>query len=101
MNPYVLILGMTLVTFIPRLLPALFYDRFKFPAWFQKWLELIPYAALGALIFPGILKVAPEQPALGWMGGLTAVLLAILNIHLTLVMAGAVTVVLLINFIIY
>jgi len=35
------IVGMALVTYIPRLLPALFLDRFQFPDWFRKWLQSI------------------------------------------------------------
>jgi len=92
MNILFLILGMAAVTYIPRLLPALFLDRVKFPDWFRKWLNSIPYAALGALIFPGVilvekdqpllgLAVEKDQPLLGLAGGLTAFILAFLNLH--------------------
>ena len=92
-----LILGMALVTFLPRLLPALIPDEYRFPPWLRKWLRGIPYAALGALIFPGIVQVAPDQPWLGLVGGGAALLLALLEIHITLVMAGAVLVVFLLE----
>jgi branched-subunit amino acid transport protein len=92
-----IILGMAVVTYLPRLIPALFLDRFKFPDWFQKWLENIPYAALGALIFPGVLLVDKDQPILGLLGGITAFFLALLNIHITLIMAGSIGVVLLLQ----
>jgi len=98
MNILLLILGMALVTYIPRLLPALFIDRFNFPQWFQRWLRNIPYAALGALIFPGVLFVAKDQPLVGLAGGLTAFILAMLNIHITLIMAGSIGVVILIQY---
>ncbi|NQS90824.1 MAG: AzlD domain-containing protein [Chloroflexi bacterium] len=98
MNILLIILGMALVTYLPRLLPALFLDRFQFPGWFQKWLKSIPYAALGALIFPGVLLVGKDQPWLGLAGGFTAFLLSILNIHITLVMAGSIAVVILLQF---
>ncbi|MCJ7734049.1 MAG: AzlD domain-containing protein [Anaerolineales bacterium] len=100
MNILLIILGMALVTYLPRLLPALFLDRIQFPDWFQRWLKSIPYAALGALIFPGVLFVDKNQPWLGLAGGLTAFLLSILKIHITLVMAGTIVVVILLQFLI-
>ncbi|MCJ7718018.1 MAG: AzlD domain-containing protein [Anaerolineales bacterium] len=101
MKILLIILGMALVTYLPRLLPALFLDRFQFPAWFQKWLKSIPYAALGALIFPGMLLVDKDQPWLGLAGGFTAFLLSIFNIHITLVMAGSIAVVILLQYLIH
>ena len=95
-----LIIGMALVTYIPRLLPALIPDRFQFPEWFNRWLKSIPYAALGALIFPGVLLVDQDQPLIGLLGGVTAVVLSLLNLHITLVMAGSISAVLLIQFLI-
>jgi branched-subunit amino acid transport protein len=83
---------MAAVTYLPRLLPALVIDQISFPAWFEKWLSYIPYAALGALIFPGILGVEPDQPFYGLAGGFTALVLSYLNLHITLVMAGSILV---------
>lgn len=93
MNPVWIILGMALVTYLPRLLPALFLDRFQFPKWFETWLKNIPYAALGALIFPGIMTVITDQPLVGLAGGAAALVLALLDLHITLVMAGSILVV--------
>ena len=93
MKTVYLIAGMAVVTYLPRLLPALFLNRFRFPTWFEKWLKSIPYAALGALIFPGILLVKQDQPLLGLAGGVVALVLALLNLHVTLVMAGSIIVV--------
>ncbi|MFN2113030.1 MAG: AzlD domain-containing protein [Anaerolineales bacterium] len=100
MRIILIILGMALVTYLPRLLPALFMDRFQFPAWFKKWLKSIPYAALGALIFPGVLLVDRDQPLLGLAGGLVAAALSFLNLHITLVMAGSILTVILIQYLI-
>ncbi len=96
-----LILGMALVTYLPRLLPALFMDRIPFPRWFRKWLKYIPYAALGALIFPGILLVDEEQPLIGLLGGLAALGLSLLKLHVTLVMAGSICTVLLLQYFVF
>lgn len=61
----ILILGMFVVTFIPRVLPMLLIKGLKFPPIVEQWLSYIPYAALGALIFPGVLTVNGEYP---WVG---------------------------------
>ncbi len=101
MKTLLLILGMALVTYIPRLLPAIFLDRVQFPAWFQKWLKSIPYAALGALIFPGVLLVDQDQPLIGIIGGLAALGLSLLKLHITLVMAGSICTVLLLQYFLF
>jgi branched-subunit amino acid transport protein len=92
-NYILLILGMALVTYLPRLVPALFLGRFQFPAWFERWLKSIPYAALGALIFPGVLLVKEDQPLVGLLGGAAACILSLLKLHVTLVMLGSILVV--------
>ena len=94
MNIILVILGMTAVTYIPRMLPSLFMDRFQFPDWFQNWLKCIPYAALGALIFPGILLVDKDQPLVGVIGGLVAAVLAYFRVHIVFIMVGAILTVL-------
>lgn len=66
-----MILGMFVVTFIPRMLPMLFIRGLKFPPIVERWLSYIPYAALGALIFPGVLTVNAENP---WIGLVAAAL---------------------------
>jgi branched-subunit amino acid transport protein len=101
MKTFLLIVGMALVTYVPRLLPAIFLDRFQFPGWFKKWLKSIPYAALGALIFPGVLLVDPDQPLLGLLGGITAMVLSFFGIHVTLVMAGSIGAVLLLQYFVF
>lgn len=90
MKVLLLILGMTVVTYLPRLLPALVLDRFSLPPWFRRWLKAIPYAALGALIFPGLLEVDREQPLVGLTGGMVALLLSLKGISLPWVMAAAI-----------
>jgi branched-subunit amino acid transport protein len=46
-----LILGMGLVTYIPRWFPLFFLTQRKIPQWFVEWLDLIHAAILSALIF--------------------------------------------------
>ena len=50
-----LILGMGMVTYIPRLIPIIFLSQRELPQWLVDWLDYIPAAILSALIFPAIL----------------------------------------------
>lgn len=52
---FLLILGMGIVTYIPRLIPILFLSQRELPRWMIEWLDYIPAAILSALIFPAIL----------------------------------------------
>ncbi len=49
-----LIVGMGLVTYIPRYLPLFFLARRNLPRWFIEWLDMIPVAILSALVFSEI-----------------------------------------------
>ncbi len=49
-------IGMMLVTFIPRLIPMLFMKDIKLPKKLNRFLSFIPYAILGALIFPSVFE---------------------------------------------
>ena len=74
LNPSVLllILGMALVTYIPRALPAIWMERLHFGPRFEKFLNLIPYTAMAALIFPGVLTVDSGRPWIGLVGAAAA-----------------------------
>lgn len=50
-----LVLGMGIVTYIPRLIPVIFLSQRELPQWLVRWLDFIPAAILSALIFPAIL----------------------------------------------
>jgi len=71
-----LFLGMALVTYIPRALPVILIDKMKFSAKVEKFLKLIPYTAMAALIFPGVFTVDTAHPIVGIVGALTAGILA-------------------------
>ena len=71
-----LILGMTAVTYIPRAIPAVLIDKMKFGEKFEKFLKLIPYTAMAALIFPGVFTTDPDRLYIGIVGALTAGVLA-------------------------
>ncbi len=60
-NSYILVLGMCLVTYIPRLIPLLMMQQIKLPSFLERFLSYIPFAALGALIFPQVFFSAGEK----------------------------------------
>lgn len=70
------ILGCAIVTFIPRLIPALCIDRLNFSPKVEKFLNLIPYTALAALICPGVLTVDNQLWYIGLIGAVVAAGLA-------------------------
>ncbi|WP_202080980.1 AzlD domain-containing protein [Caldalkalibacillus salinus] len=66
------IFGMFIVTYIPRMLPMVLTKDIAFPPLLERWLQYIPYAALGALIFPGVLEVDTEHKWIGLIGAVVA-----------------------------
>lgn len=52
-----LILGMSIVTYLPRFLPLYLLTKMEIPEIVVAWLRYVPVAVLSALIMPGILTV--------------------------------------------
>jgi branched-subunit amino acid transport protein len=92
-----LLAGMFLVTYIPRLVPFLFASQLDLPPWVRKWLRFFPYAALGALIFPGILTAVPGKPVLAAGAGILAVVSALFIRNITVIVVLAIAAVLLLQ----
>jgi len=69
---FLLIIGMAVVTYIPRAIPAVLIEKMKFSPRMEKFLRLIPYTAMAALIFPGLLTVDSEHLSIGIVGALVA-----------------------------
>ena len=65
-----LILGMGIVTYLPRWAPLILLSRRQLPEWLRQWLDFIPVAVLSALILPAVVTtgeprhLAVFQPAL-------------------------------------
>ncbi len=74
---WVTIAGMALVTMLPRLIPMALGRDIVLPRWIRRWLSFFPYAALGALIFPGILTAIEGKPWIGVAAGAGAGLVAL------------------------
>lgn len=56
-----LLLGMGLVTYLPRWLPLAFLSRRSLPPLIKEWLDLIPAAILSALLAPALFTAGPER----------------------------------------
>ena len=52
---FLTILGMGLVTYVPRAIPLLALTGVKLPKWLITWLGYVPPAVLSALLLPSIL----------------------------------------------
>lgn len=46
------IIGMALVTYLPRMIPLVYLADKKLPAWLNEWLGYIPVTVLSALLLP-------------------------------------------------
>ncbi len=71
------IAGMMIVTWVPRFAPLMLARDIPLPRWIRRWLSGFPYAALGALIFPGILGAIPDAPLVALGAGLVALVVAL------------------------
>jgi branched-subunit amino acid transport protein len=60
---FVAIVGMTLVTYLPRLLPVMLMSSRALPRLLEVWLSYVPSAVLAALVAPSLL-VDQEQISL-------------------------------------
>ncbi len=78
MNIPLLILGMALVTFIPRILPAFIVDKIKMNRYVERFLKLIPYTAMAALVFPGVIGVGGDRWYIGAVGAAVAILVSLI-----------------------
>ncbi|MDW0111446.1 AzlD domain-containing protein [Sporosarcina aquimarina] len=85
-----MLLGMALVTYIPRMIPLTVLDGKKLPPLITGILSNIPFAVLGALIFPAVFYVQEGNILFGIIGAGTAFLIAILGFGLMPVVLGTI-----------
>jgi branched-subunit amino acid transport protein len=69
---WLVIAGMCVATYVPRIIPFMLGESLALPPLIRRWLSYFPYAALGALIFPGILGSVPKSPWIGLAAGALA-----------------------------
>lgn len=87
---FLLIFGMAIVTYIPRALPAFLIEKITLGSRAKKFLSLLPYAAMSALIFPGIFTVDTAHPLISSISGVVAIFLALKKCPLIVCVLGAV-----------
>ena len=90
------ILGMAIVTYIPRLIPLALFSNFKLPPFLKRFLEFIPYTALSALIFPAILSSTGDLTS-ALLGTGAAIILAYFETNLFLIVGSSIISVLIWN----
>ncbi|MGI6468214.1 MAG: AzlD domain-containing protein [Syntrophomonadaceae bacterium] len=84
-----IVVFMAVVTYMPRMLPLVFLRDIKMPPYLRSCLQFIPYAILGALIFPGALYSTGNMltAIAGIMG---AAILAYCRLNLVIVVIGGI-----------
>jgi branched-subunit amino acid transport protein len=92
MKLWLLIVLMAIVTYLPRLLPLWLMQGKELPKRVQTFLSNVPYAALGALIFPGVLNSTGDIRS-SLAGGITAVVLAYCRVNVMIVVLCSIAVV--------
>lgn len=85
-----MLLGMALVTYLPRMIPLTFLDGKELPPIVSGVLRNIPYAVLGALIFPAVLFVQEGNILFGIIGAGAAFLIAWLGGGVMVVVLGTI-----------
>lgn len=85
-----MLLGMAIVTYIPRAFPLTFLEGKELPPVVSAILRNIPFAVLGALIFPAILYIQEGNILFGFIGAIVAFILAFLFQNVMVVVIGTV-----------
>lgn len=83
------VIFMALVTYLPRMLPLVLLRDIKMAPFLKTCLQFVPYALLGALIFPNALYSTASVPsALAGICG--SAILAYLRLNLVIVVVGGI-----------
>ncbi|MFD1708037.1 AzlD domain-containing protein [Siminovitchia sediminis] len=86
------IIGMALVTYIPRLIPFVVFKGKELPSFVQGVLQNVPFATLGALIFPAVFFIQEGNLLYGVVGAVIAFVIAFLGANVILVVIGSIVV---------
>ena len=57
----ILVLGMGIVTYVPRWFPIFFLSRRQLPGWLVEWLDFVPVAILSALVLPSLVTAGEPR----------------------------------------
>ncbi len=91
-NVLLVIAGMALVTYIPRVLPFHLFSKMDLSKRMMLFLKCIPYSALGALIIPDAFRAIEGNSTASIAGAVTAVLLTYLFENMILTVMGSIVV---------
>ncbi|MDD3839144.1 MAG: AzlD domain-containing protein [Clostridia bacterium] len=89
MQYFIIILLMALVTYIPRLIPLTVLRNKKLPPFWNRFLRLVPFAILSALIFPQVLY-STNNVISALVGVIIAITCAFLRMNITVVVFAAI-----------
>lgn len=87
-----MIIGMGIVTYIPRMLPLVALNGKNLPPFLQGMLKNVPYATLGALIVPSVFLIDKTDLWFGIIGAVVAFVIAYLGANVIIVVLGAIAV---------
>lgn len=87
-----MLIGMALVTYIPRAIPLTFLEGKELPPIISGVLQNIPYAILGAMIFPAILLIKEGDIVFGLVGTVTAFAIAFAGANVIIVVISAIAI---------
>lgn len=90
MDAIYLVFSMAIVTYIPRMLPLVLLKNVKLPPMAVRFMKCIPYAALAALIFPGVFESTGANREAAVAGTVISVLLAYFELNLLIVVLGGI-----------
>jgi branched-subunit amino acid transport protein len=91
MDNYLLVILIAfLVTYPVRALPAVYFSKLKLNAFFQRFLDLIPYTAITALVFPGIFMCIDNNAYVAYAGTGIAILCSLFKAPLSVTVVATV-----------
>lgn len=92
MNSKVLliILGMAVVTYIPRFLPFCIFSKINLSKRMMLFLRCIPFSALGALIIPDVFRAIEKNNTASFIGCITAVVFSYIFKNMILTVIGSI-----------
>lgn len=86
----IVIIGMAVVTYIPRLLPFHIVSKMNLSKRMTLFLKCIPYSALGALILPDVFRAVEGNNIASFIGAVTAVVLTYIFKNMILTVIGSI-----------
>lgn len=89
LQQFITVLLMAIVTYLPRLIPMTLLRGRKLSPGLQNFLKCVPFAVLGALIFPEILYSTTSVSSAA-VGLAVALVLSLLRLNVVLVVLGSI-----------